>query len=516
MSDLDIRDTFCTPLLALIEKNTEEGYAYIHHREVQELIVSATKHRDEFFHHFTDEEVARIASDTRIDWQRCFVSSDNSTRNETIFSHVLLHMEMDEYVSWLPLTQAALNQRYSPTVQVEILKQSQAMPGYNGSIIDARQMLSGRIIPLILQDDEHLNAWTDEWMKGLKYQERVGPNLSKSFSETVNVTKAYKKLKDGETSLDALSVLMPFAGLINPEPFMRSVGRYCQATLYELSNGEHSGHFFNVRDDYLRRTLVYGLYLLKGEGLEELVSLHIGRQVIHDKHIDLSAALLASSVNWHKELIDVEDLAQIKAKYETRTAIDQLLSQHAFGWDRDWFKKLSEVKHCEPLRDRVATFESFRRWVMDYASNSRYASMSSMKQLPSWIDLMDEQAREQTFKFLVEKFEEGITVKNSPYKTGIFYGKVLLSAFPDDEFAQACISNQVGYLVKRALKDDHTELLAAVIAKGFVTPEMVGRCLWSVAEFDKLTKSGNLTKKLLLPFVKRQIKVGVLENDMGL
>lgn len=512
----DIRNSFCAPLKALIEKHWVDGYSYIPMADLRQIITQATKHRDEFFPAFTDEEVARIISDKDIDWHTCFAADGNSTQNITVLSDILLHMVMDEYVSWIPHTQDALNQRYAPSAQAQLLKQSEAMPGYTGDAIEGRQMLTGRIVPLILQTESHLDAWVEEWMKGLKCQERVGRALTKPFSESVRVTRAFKRLKEGDTRLDALPILMTFAGLLEPSRVMKSASRFCEATLYELSSGEHVGRFFNVTDDYLRRTLVYGLSLLKGNALEELVSHHIGRQVLNDNHLTLSAALLASSINWHRELIDLDELCRVKAKYETTNAVDILLREHAFNWDRDWFVKLRAKEHCEPMLAHIGRFETFRRWALDYASNCRYASMSSMKQLPEWIALMSEDDKEKTFRFLSEQFEIGITVKASQYGTGIFYGKVLLSAFPDEPYAQAKISDQVGYLVKRALKDDHTELLAAVIEKGFVTAKMVGGCVWDVEEFEKLTRNGNLTKKLLLPYVKRKVKVGLLENDLGM
>jgi hypothetical protein len=516
MTTIDIRNSFCDPLVALIEAHAQGGYAYIPNHKVRALITEATRHRDEFFPAFTDAEVARIISDSRIDWRQCFSADGTTTRNISLLSDLLLHMPMAEYVTWLPLTQSALNERYSIAHQVEILKQSEAAPGYSGNAIEARQMLSGRIVPLILQDQEHLDVWVTEWMKALKFQERVGPRITKTFSESVQTTRAYRKLSEGQSRMEALSVLMPFACLLEPNAVMKSVARYCDASLYQLSSPEHSGLFFNTTDDYLRRTLVYGLYLLRDEGLEEMVSMHIGHQVIQDRHLDLAAALLASSINWHRELIDIDALCKIQAKYETRDAVDVLLSKHAFGWDRDWFKKVGEIEHCSDLRKHVGSFESFRKWVLEYASNSRFASMSTMKQLPDWIELMSEDDRNLSFAFLSKQFKAGITVKHSNHGTGIFYGKVMLSAFPDEPFAQACISDEVGYLVKRALKDDHTELLAAVIEKGFVTPEMVARCVWNVKEFNQLTRPGNLAKKLLLPFVTRKVKVGVLEEDLGM
>jgi hypothetical protein len=390
------------------------------------------------------------------------------------------------------------------------------MPAYSNGVIDGRQMLAGRIAPLILQSEDHVNAWVDAWMKGIKREERISHHAFQPFSEAVPVTKAYRKLKDGNTDLDALPVLMPFAGMLDNEIFTASVARYADATLYQLSDGSFSGCFFNRRDDYLRRSLVYGLYLLHGEHLEHLVTHQIGHKALEDQHIDISAALLASSINWHRELISLEALGKVKHVYETRTAVDTLLREHAFSWDRNWFSKLNEAEHCKPLRDQIAKFETFRAWVMDYASKSQFASMATIKQLPIWISMMSDDDREKTFQFLIEMFRHGITIKDSKYSTGILYGKVLLSAFPDDEYAQACISDQVGYLVKRALKDDHTELLAAVIEKGFVTPAMVGKCIWNVAEFNTLTKNGSLTTKLLLPFVKPKVKVGVLNDQLGL
>lgn len=516
MTQPDIRDSFCAPLKLLIEKHRIGSYSYIPVAEVRELIAAATKHRDEFFPAFTDEEVARIATDLSIDWCSCFSADGQSTQTVTVLSDVLLHMEMDEYVSWIPHTQEALNQRYKPSVQVEILKQSEAMPGYSGDAIEGRQMLTGRIAPMILQSQEHLDAWVDEWMKGLKFQERIGRALTKPFSHTVKVTKAFKKLRERETRLDALPILMTFAGLLEPQKVMQSVARYCDATLYELSNSEHVGRFFNVNDDYLRRTLVYGLFLLKDEPLEELVSSHIGGQVLQDQHLTLSAALLASSIRWRRELIDLDALCQVKAKYETTDAVDVLLRDHAFNWDKNWFKKVRETEHCQPLLSHVGSFESFRRWALDYASNCRYASMSTMKQLPDWVAMMSESEAQKSLTFLIDQFQKGITVKSSQYGTGIFYGKVLLSAFPDHPQAQAEIRNQVGYLVKRALKDDHTELLAAAIDTGCVEADVVGKCIWDVEEFEKLTSNGHLTKRLLLPHVKRKVKIAVLENDLGM
>jgi hypothetical protein len=154
--------------------------------------------------------------------------------------------------------------------------------------------------------------------------------------------------------------------------------------------------------------------------------------------------------------------------------------------------------------------------VLRYAQHSLWGSLSSISSLPQWISMMNITDRERSFGLLVKKFESGITTRTQQYGSGIFYGKLLLSAFPDDPYTHATLNNQVGYLVKRALHDRHGELLTEVIKRGIIDYESVGPRIWDEDEFNCLTQHGWLDRETLMQSASNKTKREVIMTEFGI
>jgi hypothetical protein len=516
MNDLDIRDTFVTPLVRLIDANKDDkGFAFLTDDQVSSLIRSACAHRDNFIPYFTDEEVATIIGSIGINWFTSFVKNNSQSYPNSLLSYILANMKMDDFISFMPLTTEVLNNSYSPQAQVNILKSANVMPGYSIHSVEGRQILAGRIAPLICQTSAHLDAWVDEWVRGIKYREMKFRNLSKPLSSVAPVTQAYNRLAPGETELQSLPILMTLVGVLDTESFLHSLRRYSEASLYQISDGEFAGHFFNRHDDFMRRNLVYGLFLLSDKAHEELVVKYIGHDVIDDQHIDLAAALLINSVKWERELLPIDKLMGIKHRFETFDAVDLMLAEHSSHWRNKWFDQLNLCPHGSKLASEVGKIHRFRKWISHYATYSQYGSMAGMRDLSKWIGLMSDHDQDRARVYLLDRFESGIKHKMSKYGSGALYGKALLAAFPEDPYVQALVSDNIGYIVKRALSDNHTELLKEVLARKLVTPRMVGKCIKTHQEFEELTKPMAIDKSLLMPFISIKIRGECLETAIG-
>ncbi len=501
-----MRDSFCTPLFNLIESKDRslDGRIYLKHKEIYPIIQGATRHNHAFFTHFTDAEIASIFSDTRLDLKNLFITSETS-RAETLAGHLLLNMEMSSYVTWLPLTAKALNDRYTPKDQAYILKYSQALPGRTGSTIDGRQLLTGRIAPLILQSETHLNAWVDELMKAVRRREKSF--WPRRMSADLSVTNEYLQLDD-DSDMASLPVLITFAGILDTVMFNKSVSRYVKASLYELTESEYYGLSLNINDDFLRNTLSYGLKIIKNEYLEDYICKQIGPDTIKHKNKHVAAALLASSVNWNREYIQIEQLINIKNNFIHEESVDLLLRNHAMDWSDDWFKKLQSTSHCTALKEEVCTASRFKRWA---SYSTRWRSMHCFRQLHDWVEMMPLQDKKAVLAHLISCFNRDI---KSEAECGIVYCKMLVLAFPQEAAVKEALDNSIELIVKQSIKQKDSELISHLLENNKLSGRDVARFIRTLEDYNGLAIKSK--DRLLLPFIRNAIKSDLLSDSLGL
>jgi hypothetical protein len=500
-------------LMALVDP--VDGDTYLKRRPLDDLIQSSQAHTG-FFPFFTDDELALMVKDPRIDWQRSYVSSQDNSDRVTLLSHLLYTMEMNQYLTWLPSTAKALNERYTPAEQVVMLRKCETMPGGNGSLIDGRHLLAGRIVPLILQSEEHLDAWVDAWFKGIKSME-ARASIFESFSKVNPVTKAYKRLPNTDEWLCRTPMLMTLAGALDHESVMQSVGRYTSAPLYDICSGDFTGHLNMCGKDFARKNLSYGLFLLHGPDAQELTgSLLSG--VMKDRHFELSSAILAVSVNFKAHSLPLEELAQFKDPHSGQNALDNMLQDHAFSWRSDWFQKLKENPHCDSLRKVVLSADRFETWCTQHARRNGgvgvHGSIPTLKKIKVWLKLLSEGDQERCLEFAINKFQTDITSR-SKYGQGILFAKILLSVFPENERATGIVKDLFGALIKRSLAIKDKEIVAEVLSHGLVSVAEIGPKISSMEEFDLLTSTGGIHRDELLPHVKHTVKGKIFTQELG-
>lgn len=508
--------TFVDNLLELMALTVPvDGDTYLKRNPLDDLIRSSQAHTG-FFPFFTDDELALMVKDPRIDWERCYVSSQDTSDRVTLLSHLIYNMEMNQYLTWLPSTAKALNERYTPAEQVVMLRKCEAMPGSNGSLVDGRHLLAGRIVPLILQSEEHLDAWVDSWFKGIKSMEgRV--SIFESFSKVNQVTKAYKQLPKTDEWLCRTPMLMTLAGALDHESVMQSVSRYTTAPLYDICSGDFTGHLNMCGNDFARRNLSYGLFLLHGPDAQELASAFLSG-VVNDRHFELSSAILAVSVNFKGHSLPIEELIEFKDKHSGQNALDNMLQDHAFSWVSDWFDKLSANPSCDALRKVVLSAERFETWCTQHARRNGsvgvHGSMSTLGKLKAWVSLLSEEDQEQCLEFAINKFQTDITSK-SKYGQGILFAKILLSVFPENERATGIVKDLFGALIKRSLTVQDKEIVAEVLKHGLVSLAEIGPKISTMEEFDLLTGNGGIDREELLPHLKHTVKGRIFTQELG-
>lgn len=512
----DVRERFLQPLLNHIEENDLAGdEIYLKRLDVDEIIDVSQAHTG-FFKFFSDEEIAELIADKRIDWQTTFVTTEQTSDSVTLLSHLIYHMEMENYFTWLPNIVKALNDRYTPQEQLSILKKCEAMPGRTSSVLDGRTVLAGRIVPIILQDEFHLNAWVDEWLRGIKTRENSKSNFCTPFSEQFKVSRAYKKLEPADGSVCRIPMLMVLAGVMDHEMVTTSIRRYTTATLYDLSYGGFSGHFTHTGDDFTRRNFQYGLSLLDDISRQRLIRTYLGKQVIEDNHVELAACILASSVNWDSSPVPVSKLLELRdeSKY---TPLRRMLNDHLFKWGDDWFDKLAANPFCRELMTEVCTLESIDQWCSDYAvSTSKYSSLSTTRQLKDWVKLLSVDDREAFLGILLERFEFGIKHSTSSGRRGMVYAKLLIGAFPENEHAKKKVADLIYHLIKHAISDQDPEIIAEVVKLEAISLKAIGSRIKSLEQLGELTARGGLDKELVLPHVPLMVRGDSFVADLGL
>jgi hypothetical protein len=517
MKPADVRERFITPLLMHIEEQDLAGEEiFVKRKAIDELISTSQAHTEFYWPWFSDEEVAELIADQRIEWKSIFLTSDNSSDSIALLSHLIHHMEMTSYFIWLPHTVKALNNRYTPLEQVNILKQCDAMPGRNSSTMDGQMLLAGRIVPIILQDELHLDTWVQEWVRGIKRCERPGSKYSKPFSSQFKVTKAYKNLETSEGSLCRIPMLMVLAGVLDQEMVGASIKRFTDATLYDLSYGGFSRAFTLTGDDFSRRNFRYGLYVLDDISRQQLIGSYLGRQVIADNHLELASCILASAVSWDYNPAPIPELLAIRDGSEM-TPLRMMLNEHAFEWDEDWFDKLAANPSCADLLREVSTVDSIILWCRDYSAEcSDSNSLATTRKLKRWVNLLNEDAKQEFLEFLLERFEYGITHTNSRGRCGMAYAKMLLGSFPESDQAKRKVSELIFHVIKHAVTDKDPEIMAEIVKLNALSISEIGANIKSIQQFNTITSKGGLEKSLVLPHLPLKVIGHAFANDLGL
>jgi len=516
MEPADVRERFIEPLLRYIEGENlvVEDEIYLGRAEVDELVNESQSHTG-FRSVFNDAEVASIVSDRRIEWKTTFIAADpQSSDRVSLLSHLLYHMSMDNYFTWLPDTVKALNNRYSPVEQLHMLKQCNAMPGWNTSVVDGRTFLAGRIVPIILQDDEHLTAWVSEWMRGIKALEKR--TVFEPFSNTCKVTKAYKTLEPPMGSLHRIPMLMVLAGVIDHEGVSREIRRYCNATLYDLASGDFSGAFTLTGDDFSRRNFKYGLYLLDPISRQQLIGSYLGRRIIEDNHVELAACVLATTVCWDSEPVSISTLMSL-SDHSDMCPVRLMLNEHAMNIDEGWFFKLAANPVCRKLFETVATSDRFIQWSRDYAARSSgLSSCEKTKKLIDWINILSVEEKFLALDDLLELFERGIRHQNSRGRGGMAYAKILLGAFPDNLHVKTAFTNRINHLIRHAVQDKDPEIIVEIVKANAVPLPDIGDCIKSLSQFEALTAMDGVKKSVLLPHLPMALRGEAFAADIGL
>lgn len=507
---------FLENLLELIALGVPvDGDIHLKRNPLGALIQSSQQHTG-FLPFFSDDEMAFIVKESRIDWKSCFVSSQDTSDTFSLLSHLINNMEMNEYLTWLPSTAKALNDRYTPHEQVVMLRKCEAMPGGNGSMVDGRHLLAGRIVPLILQSEEHLDAWVDSWFHGIKSMEGKVSFLD-SFSNVNTVTKKYKALPDTEGWLCRTPILMALAGALDHESVMRSVSRYTPASLYDICSGDFTGYFSMCGKDFARRNLSYGMFLHHGAAAQALSSSFLSG-VIRDRHFELSSTILAVSVNFDDHSLPIDELIGFEDKHTGCNALDNMLQDHAFSWVGDWFERLNANANCAHLRSKVLSAERFETWCKLHAGRNRnlnmHGRMSTLKKLKLWVSLFSSEDKRRCLEFALNKFKIDIQ-STSKYSQGIFFAKILISVFPDNERARHIVQELIGAVIRKSLASKDKEIVTELLKQGLVSLAEIGRKISSTEAFALLTGPGGIDRDDLLPHLKHTLKGKIFSDDLG-
>ena len=512
-----VTTTFVDNLLELMAITAPvDGDSYLKRYPLDDLIRSSQAHTG-FSPFFNDDELAQIIKDPRIDWEKCYVASEDNSDRVTLLTHLIHNMEMNQYLTWLPSTAKALNERYTPAEQVVMLRKCEAMPGGNGSLVDGRHLLAGRLVPLILQNEEHLDAWVDSWFKGVKSMEgRV--SIFEPFSQVNRVTKAYKRLPKTDDWLCRTPMLMTLAGALDHKSVMRSVSRYTTAQLYDICSGDFTGHLNMCGNDFARRNLSYGLFLLHGPDAQELTGA-LMRGVLKDRHFELSSAILAVSVNFKHHSLPIEELISFKDSGSGQSALDNMLQDHAFSWVSDWFEKLASNPSCRTLKKAVLNFDRFQTWCAQYARHNNRVrvngSLSTLKKLKAWISLFEKEDQALCLEYAMNRFETDVTSR-SKYGQGILFAKILLSVFSENPRANSIISEHFGHLIRKSLTAKDSEVIAEVMRLGLASVAEIGPKINTIEEFDLLTMAGGIDRNELRPHLKLTLRGTCFTQELGI
>lgn len=458
----------------------------------------------------SDNDVADLLRDKRLDHKNVIVFVPDSTETVSLGAFLLSSIAISHGID-IPETTKAMNERYSLDDQADMLKKSLPKAGVGQWVTTSDQMLLARIVSFVCASQESMNTWTGKWMELIQKRKRnLSPSLLDSFISFVR--DDHPELLE---KFDALPVIMPYAAIIDKEKFAIATEGISRPTLYEMTGNEYSDLSYNSRDDFLRRNIINALQVLKGKDLKRFICNEIGDTPIRERHVGVCAALLASSPKWDTELLDINELMSIRDRFYNFGAVSSMISNHMLNEPLNWLNAALEKPHCASLVREVATFARFDKWLARHVQSTQWGSLSYLKNLHSWISCMDNDNKHKSLNLLLDKFSQGIST-GSLYGSGIFYGKVLLSAFPDDAYAEQAIKEQTGYLVKRALIDGDIELLRATYDRGWVSADRVAECIWSDIEFRKLTTHKGLPANEIRPFMPNKIKQTLFSEDLGI
>lgn len=459
-----------------------------------------------------DELMSDLILDSSIDWHELFVASSSESYPVSMLGHLWL-TRISPFRDAMPRTLAALDARYTPSEQVELLRWLPVRLPSNRQVLTSREMLCARLAQAVLQSEEHLDAWVCEWARSLKGTSGRDQQVSVRSGGPIpyeHTTSLYRQLEPSELDMGAVYFAIPCAFIINPEAVGRAIRKYTDMPLLELvSGGMSKGYSLNDTlnpDECLMSLALSDDDKTAAKALLKNIS---AEKIVNDKNVTLGAELLIGA-----PVLDGIDLG-VATLVGLKGAVPKALSKMQFPGSSLWLTSLDTNTSCGSLRDAVARFDEFRHWALSYAVKSRCGALSSFSGLSKWLHMMSADDAQKTKQFLLQKFDVEIKTKMD-ISRGILFTKMLISALPQDEDIKRIIASEVGYLVKRALLDSDTEILSYGIEKNILSAQEVASCVRDKDEFETLVRIDKSMRRLLQRHLPAKVKRELVVTDFEL
>ena len=117
-------------------------------------------------------------------------------------------------------------------------------------------------------------------------------------------------------------------------------------------------------------------------------------------------------------------------------------------------------------------------------------------------------------EFALNKFKIDIQ-STSKYSQGIFFAKILISVFPDNERARHIVQELIGAVIRKSLASKDKEIVTELLKQGLVSLAEIGRKISSTEAFALLTGPGGIDRDDLLPHLKHTLKGKIFSDDLG-
>ena len=484
------------------------------------------------------DQLSSLILDTRFNWPmlRAVETHSNDAR-QGLLPYLMSQIHFNWHLDYDPAIDKALHERYQPdqiTCLLEATKCIPNMPAAMGSTIDSRAIAIERVACIILSNQQTLDAWIDRLLLAVKCQVRPwkGGESSDRLSQVARTTPAYQALKaedvfaqnDGP-QLFTLMLVTAFAAVFEAQRIKSSLERYTSATIYQLADSDLTG-LFDIRGNLIHRAIIQGLFV-NAPDILPFCKIHLKNAPLEQGDALTCAALLACAPYLQKQPYSVRSLLNVRVAKSMSSVFKTFTRHHLVGWHEDLVGLIFSNEQVRTLRARLKSESSALQVFRDLCRSTYLSSNALQKAKGMYLNLPDS-VRKMVFFQCVHELTHKCGEKTMAHRGSVFSVLATLASTEQIPEIQTLVRQKLSTMVNRAVgtPEDYNGMFAGrdqlrgalrhLYEAEICSLADYGPHLKSVQALNKLASTLAIEPRRLAAHVNAQVRVQLLETDLGL
>lgn len=482
------------------------------------------------------DQLSSLILDTRFNWPKLMaVETLTSDARQGLLPNLMNQIHFNWHLDYNPIIEKALHERYRPKEIVHLLGSAKCipnMPAAMGSTIDSRAIAIERIACIILSNQQTLDAWVDQLMLAIKVRPWGSSKSDHHLSNIAHTTAAYQALGSGGAfaqndgaHLLTLMLVTAFAAVFEAQRIKTSLERYTSATIYQLADADLTG-LFDVRGNLIHRAIIQGLFV-NAPDILPFCKIHLKNAPLEQGDALTCAALLACAPYLQKQPYSVRSLLNVRVAKSMSSVFKTFARHHLVGWHEDLVELIFSNEQVRTLRARLKSESSALQVFRDLCRSTYLSSNALQKAKGVYLNLPDS-VRKMVFFQCVHELTHKCGEKTMAHRGSVFSVLATLASTEQIPEIQTLVRQKLGTMVNRAVgtPEDYNGMFAGrdqlrgalrhLYEAEICSLADYGPHLKSVQALNKLASTLAIEPRRLAAHVNAQVRVQLLETDLGL